>query len=259
VRGWFSRDVSVVPYDAVYPPDQTQQQTQQSNRQEFLTSEQAAEAAALGHLGYPEKVVVEGVSSGAAAAGVLQEGDAIDSVDGKPTPTTDALTSVLQAIPGGTTVPVAYTRLGQARTGTLTTKASTSRAGSLLGILVSDAPSAPFLVHIDVAQVGGPSAGLMLTLGVLDLVGGTDLTAGKVIAGTGTIDQNGTVGPIGGIQLKEVAAKGIGATVFLTPADNCTEAAAAPQPGLRLAKVRTLADALTALQDVRAGKTPPLC
>jgi Lon-like protease len=259
VRGWFAKDVSVVPEDAVRPPGQSQQQTQQENRQQFLNSEQAAEAAALGHLGYPVKVVVEGITTGSAAGVKLEEGDALESVAGRPTPDAATLTSVLESIPGGTTIPVTYTRLGKPGSATITTKKATDRAGSLLGILVSDAPSAPFDVDINVADVGGPSAGLMLTLGILDLVGDTDLTGGKVIAGTGTIDEKGTVGPIGGIQLKMVAAKGIGATTFLTPAANCTEAAEAPQPGLTLAKVATLDDALTALADVRAGKTPPTC
>jgi PDZ domain-containing protein len=259
VRGWFAKDVSVVPEDAVYPPDQSQQQTQKQNRQAFLTSEQAAEAAALGHLGYPVKVVVEGTTDGSPAAGTLKEGDAIESVAGRATPDTATLTAVLQSIPGGTAVPVTYTRLGAPGSATITTRKATDRAGSLLGILVSDAPSAPFTVDINVADVGGPSAGLMLTLGILDLVGDQDLTGGKVIAGTGTIDEKGSVGPIGGIQLKMVAAKGIGATTFLTPAGNCTEAEQAPQPGLTLAKVATLDDALTALADVRAGRTPPTC
>lgn len=259
VRGWFARNVSVVPEEAIYPPNQTPQQTQQANRQQFLTSEQAAEAAALGHLGYPTKVVVEGFSSGSPSKGELEEGDALESVDGTATPDTDTLSSVLTSIPGGTTVTVGYTRLGKPGTATITTKAATDRKGSLLGILVVEQPFAPFDVDINVADVGGPSAGLMLTLGILDLVGDTDLTGGKVIAGTGTIDPKGKVGPIGGIQLKMVAAHDIGAKLFLAPADNCSEAKQAPQPGLTLAKVSDLDDALTALQDWRAGKTPPTC
>jgi Lon-like protease len=259
VRGWFAKDVAVVPEEAIYPPDQTQQQIQRANRQQFLTSEQAAESAALGHLGYPEKVVVQDFSPGSPSKGALEEGDAIESVNGTATPDPDVLNKVLTAIPGGSTVTVAYTRLGKPGTATVTTKKATDRAGSLLGILVIQQPSAPFDVDIEVADVGGPSAGLMLTLGLLDLVGDTDLTGGKVIAGTGTIDGSGKVGPIGGIQLKMVAAKDIGAKVFLVPADNCTEAKAAPQPGLRLAKVSDLDDALTALQDYRAGKAFPTC
>jgi PDZ domain-containing protein len=259
VRGWFAKDVAVVPEEAVYPPNRTPQQTQQANRQQFLTSEQEAEAAALGHLGYPDKVVVQGFSPGSPSKGKLQEADAVDSVNGQATPDTDTLNKVLTAIPGGSSVTIGYTRLGKPGTTTVTTKAATDRKGSLLGILVVQAPSAPFDVDIHVADVGGPSAGLMLTLGILDLVGDTDLTGGKVVAGTGTIDADGKVGPIGGIQLKMVAAHDIGAKMFLTPADNCSEAQRAPQPGLTLAKVASLDDALTALQDWRAGKTPPTC
>jgi PDZ domain-containing protein len=259
VRGWFDPEVAVVPEDVVYPPDQTQQQTQKQNRQAFLTSEQAAEAAALGHLGYPDKVVVQGVASGSPSQGKLQEGDAVDAVNGRATPDLDTLNKVLSSIPGGTTVTVSYTRLGKRGTVPITTKPAPNRAGSLLGILVIEMPSAPFDVDIHVADVGGPSAGLMLSLGILDLVGDQNLTQGKVVAGTGTIDAQGSVGPIGGIQLKMVAAHDIGARMFLTPAQNCTEAKQAPQQGLTLAKVRNLDDALTALRDLRAGRTPPTC
>ena len=180
-------------------------------------------------------------------------------MNGQATPDSDTLNKVLTAIPGGSTVTVGYTRLGTPGTATVTTKSATDRKGSLLGILVVQTPSAPFDVDIHVADVGGPSAGLMLTLGILDLVGDTDLTGGKVIAGTGTIDPAGKVGPIGGIQLKMVAARDIGARLFLTPASNCSEADQAPQPGLTMAKVSDLDDALTALQEWRAGKTPPTC
>jgi PDZ domain-containing protein len=259
VRGWFDKNVAVVPEEAVYPPDQSPQQTQQANRTAFLTSEQAAESAALGHLGYPKKVVVQDFSAGSPSTNALQKGDAIESVNGRPTPDPDTLNSVLTTIPGGSAVTVAYARLGQPGTATVTTKPAKDRAGSLLGILVIQQPSAPFDVNIQVADVGGPSAGLMLTLGILDLVGPQDLTGGNVVAGTGTIDAEGKVGPIGGIQLKMVAAEHVGAKLFLVPADNCAEAVAAPQPGLRLAKVSDLGSALTALTDFRSGRTPPSC
>ena len=259
VRGWFDDEVSVVPEESVYPPDQTEEETQKQNRQAFLTSEQAAESAALSELGYPDKVVVQGLSDGSPSKGQLQEGDAIEAIDGRPTPDTDTLDAVLTSIPGGTTIQVSYTRLGKPGIATITTEPATKRAGSLLGVLVREMPSAPFDVDIEVQGVGGPSAGLMLTLGILDLVGDTDLTGGKIIAGTGTIDPAGDVGPIGGIQLKMVAARDLGAAVFLVPADNCTEALQAPQPGLPLAKVADLDDALSALADVRAGRTPPSC
>ena len=258
VQGWFDSEVSVVPEETVYPPGRSEQETRDANRQAFLTSEEAAEAAALAELGYPVKVVVRGLSDDSPAEGQLQEGDAIESVAGRPTPDLATLDAVLGAIPGGTTVPVAYTRLGQPGTAMVTTRAADDE-GSLLGVLVQAQPAAPFDVDIAVGDVGGPSAGLMLSLGILDLVGDTDLTGGATVAGTGTIDATGKVGPIGGIQLKMIAAQEIGAKLFLVPADNCADALAAPQPGLTLARVSDLDQALTALGDFRAGRTPQSC
>ena len=258
VQGWFDSEVSVVPEETVYPPGRSEQETRDANRRAFLTSEEAAEAAALAELGYPVKVVVRGLSDDSPAEGQLQEGDAIESVAGRPTPDLATLDAVLASIPGGTTVPVAYTRLGQPGTAMVTTRAADDE-GSLLGVLVQAQPAAPFDVDIAVGDVGGPSAGLMLSLGILDLVGDTDLTGGATVAGTGTIDATGEVGPIGGIQLKMIAAQKIGAKLFLVPADNCADALAAPQPGLTLARVSDLDQALTALEDFRAGRTPQSC
>ena len=260
VAGWFDDEISVVPQEAVYPSGRSREETQRANRQAFLSSEERAEAVALERLGYPEKVVVRGLSGEESPSqGLLEENDAIESVDGRPTPDTAALDEVLGSIEGGSTVTVDYTRLGQPGTAQVTTGRATDREGALLGILVADRPSAPFDVDIQVADVGGPSAGLMLTLGILGLVGDTDLTEGAVIAGTGTIDEAGAVGPIGGIQLKMVKARDIGAELFLVPAANCEEALDAPQPGLVLARVADLDDALDALADHRAGRIPESC
>ena len=259
VQGWFDDEVAVVPEESVYPPDRSEEETRQANREAFLTSEQAAESAALGHLGYPVKVVVQEVPDGSPSADLLAEGDTVDAVDGTATPDSDALQDVLTGIPGGTTVTVDTTHLGEARQVEITTKAAPDRSGSLLGVSVLEQPSAPFDVQIDVKDVGGPSAGLMLTLGILDLVGDDDLTDGAVVAGTGTIDAQGTVGPIGGITLKMVAAQEIGADLFLVPADNCAEAKRVADPGFPLAKVADLDDALKALSDFEAGRTPAAC
>ncbi|UOY01317.1 YlbL family protein [Blastococcus sp. PRF04-17] len=259
VRGWFDDEVSVVPEEAVYPPDQTEEDTRRANRQAFLTSEQAAQSVALGHLGYPVKVVVQGFAEDSPSEGALEEGDALEAIDGRPTPDTEALDEVLSSIPGGTEITVSYTRLGEPGTATVTTKRAEDRQGSLLGITILEQPSAPFDVDIQVEDVGGPSAGLMLALGILDLVGDDDLTGGAVIAGSGTISMDGEVGPIGGIALKMVAAAEIDAELFLVPAGNCAEALAADDPGFPLAKVATLEDALEALADFGAGRTPETC
>jgi len=259
VRGWFDDEVSVVPEESVYPPDRSEEETRRANREAFLTSEQAAQTVALGHLGYPEKIVVQGVGEDSPSAGLLEEGDAIEAIDGTPTPDVDALDEVLTGIPGGTTVTVAYTRLGEPGSVQVTTGSAEERDGALLGITILEQPSAPFDVDIQVEDVGGPSAGLMLTLGILDLVGDDDLTGGSVVAGTGTIDADGAVGPIGGITLKMVAAQDIDADLFLVPAGNCAEALRAPDPGYPLARVASLDDALDALADFEAGRTPEPC
>ncbi|MFW3171052.1 PDZ domain-containing protein [Geodermatophilus sp. CPCC 206100] len=259
VLGWFDDEVSVVPEESVYPADRTEEETREANREAFLTSEEAAETAALAALDYPVKVVVRGLADDSPSEGRLEEGDALESLDGRPTPDAATLDAVLASIPGGTPVTVAYTRLGERGTATVTTRAAEERDGSLLGVLIREQPSAPFDIDIRVEDVGGPSAGLMLTLGILDLVGDTDLTGGASVAGTGTIDASGTVGPIGGVQLKMVAARDIGAELFLAPAGNCADALATPQPGLTVARVATLDDALQALEDFRAGRTPEPC
>jgi PDZ domain-containing protein len=259
VRGWFDTEVSVVPEEAVYPSDRTEEETRRANREAFLTSEQAAQTVALGRLGYPVKVVVQGLAEDSPSDGLLEEGDAIDAVDGRPTPDDETLAEVLSSIPGGSSVTVAYTRLGEPGSATVTTRKAEDREGALLGISILEQPSAPFDVDIQVEDVGGPSAGLMLTLGILDLVGDDDLTGGAVVAGTGTIDRAGAVGPIGGIALKMVAAREIDADLFLVPAGNCAEAVAAADPGFPLARVATLDDALEALTDFEAGRTPAGC
>jgi PDZ domain-containing protein len=259
VQGWFDDEVSVVPEESVYPPDRSEEQTRVANREAFLTSEQAAQTVALGHLGYPVKVVVQGVPEKSPSSGELEENDALEAINGQPTPDQSTLAAVLAAIPGGTAVTVSYTRLGRPGSAEITTASAENGGGSLLGITILEQPSAPFDVDIQVEDVGGPSAGLMLTLGILDLVGDDDLTGGAVVAGTGTIDAKGAVGPIGGITLKMVAARDIGAELFLVPADNCAEAAAAADPGFPLAKVADLDDALAALADFEAGRTPAGC
>ncbi len=259
VRGWLDDEVAVVPEELVYPPDRSEEETREANREAFLTSEQAAESVALGRLGYPDKVVVKGFADDSPSEGALEEGDAIEAVDGRPTPDLAALDEVLTSIPGGTEVTVDYTRLGEPGSTTVTTRPATDREGSLLGVSVLLQPFAPFDVDIQVEDVGGPSAGLMLTLGILDIVGEDDLTDGAVIAGTGTIDIDGNVGPIGGITLKMVTARDIGAEMFLVPADNCAEALRVEDPGFPLARVASLDDALDALTDLQAGRTPETC
>ncbi|MDT0307844.1 S16 family serine protease [Streptomyces sp. DSM 44917] len=118
-------------------------------------------------------------------------------------------------------------------------------------------------VELNLADVGGPSAGLLFSLGIVDLLEGDgeggDLTGGRTVAGTGTIEADGTVGPVGGVPLKLRAARRDGATVFLVPREECGDATADTPEGLRLIPVGTLTDALDALRALNAGGDVPSC
>ena len=257
VKGWIQHDYAVVPRELIYPPDQTEQQVDQQNAQEFKTSQTSAETAALRNLGYPVQVTVKDIKAGTPADGVLKTGDVITSVDGTPVTTAGKLTELIRSKPAGTARTLGYARAGAASTVTITPKADDGTPR--IGVTVEENQPHPFQLKIDLDRIGGPSAGLMFTLGIIDKINPADLTGGKVIAGTGTIDAEGNVGPIGGVPQKLVAAKRDGATVFLTPAANCAEAVDNAVPGLPLAKVATLDDALKALEAVRAGHQPVLC
>ncbi|GAA2432485.1 S16 family serine protease [Streptomyces macrosporus] len=114
-------------------------------------------------------------------------------------------------------------------------------------------------VDLRLSDIGGPSAGLLFALGIVDKVDGDDLTGGRTIAGTGTIDANGKVGPVGGVPLKTQAARRDGATVFLVPEAECEAARAELPDGLRLIPVTTLDGALDALEALREGGRVPSC
>lgn len=126
-----------------------------------------------------------------------------------------------------------------------------------MGVL--DAPWAPFKIDFNLANIGGPSAGLMFSLAVVDKLTTGDINGGKFVAGTGTITGDGKVGPIGGITHKMYAAKEAGAEVFMVPAENCDEAKSAHEDGLQLIKVENLAGAVDALKTYSAGGEPPHC
>ncbi|MEV5914428.1 hypothetical protein DMH25_40035 [Streptomyces sp. WAC 01325] len=119
-------------------------------------------------------------------------------------------------------------------------------------------------VTLKLADVGGPSAGLLFSLGIIDKLNGDgtggDLTGGRTIAGTGTIDPAGKVGAVGGVSLKTQAASRDGATVFLVPKDECGDAKAELPKGLRLVPVTTLKGAVNALTALESGKgSVPSC
>ncbi len=257
---WASGDEQLVPRDLVYPPDKSREDVDKANDAEFKDSEDSAAYAALGYLKYAPAVTVAQVNDSGPAKGKLQVGDAIDAVDGKMTATLDEFTNILKATKPGEQVVLDYRRKNEpAGTVTVTLGSNPDRDYGYLGVAVLNAPWAPFSIDFNLANIGGPSAGLMFSLAVVDKLTTGDLNDGKFVAGTGTISPDGAVGPIGGITHKMSAARDAGATVFLVPAENCDEAVTGDQDGMRLVKVDTLTTAVDALHALSSGGDAPHC
>lgn len=272
VYGWLAHDNIVVPHDTLYPDGKTEQQSTQENAEEFSQSQESAKVAALKELDIPVKsqVVVSTVFKNSPAEGALHAGDVIKKVDGKPVKEmTDVAELVTKRKPGQdvvfSVVPVkeaaAAEKAGKEATRTDDVKMTTEKAKdgrAIVGIQAGTDHTFPFTIDIKLADVGGPSAGLMFALGIVDKLTPNDLTDGNFVAGTGTIDENGKVGPIGGIGMKTVGARAKGAEYFMTPKDNCATAAKDVPDGLTLIKVDTIDDAVDALDDIRKGDTADL-
>ena len=251
LEDWLNGDRAVVPRELIQPPGTSQAQIQQENTSEMLTSQDQATAAALTQLGIRQTgttVVVLSVPGGSPATDKLEPGDVVTEVDGVPVKSQTQLRAEIAKGKPGDDVKITYQRGTDASALTsITTKATPGDPKRpLIGITTTEKPIYPFTVRIRLSDVGGPSAGLMFALGIIDLLTPGQLTGGRVIAGTGTIDPTGTVGPIGGIQQKILGAQGSGASVFLVPADNCADAKQM-STHMRLVKVTNLAGALDAL------------
>jgi len=262
LRAWLDPSQAVVPESELFPPGQTAEQTQQQDTAQMASSQQTATAAALStlHIRYQTQVVVVQTVPGTPASAVLKPGDVIAAVDGKPVTGQAALSLLITSRPAGSVLQLTVLRAGktlQVQVRTVTTKDSGGEP--IIGVQVQERYKFPFIVHISVGDIGGPSAGMMFALGIIDKLTRVNLTGGKFIAGTGEITAAGLVQPIGGIQQKMVAARNAGATVFLAPAGNCADTAGAVPSGLRVVKVSTLPQAVSDLQAIKAGKPVPSC
>jgi PDZ domain-containing protein len=195
-------------------------------------------------------VLVSELAPGSAARGRLEAGDVLATVDGQAVRDASELRELITSRSPGEPVRIGYLRDGAAGTAVITTSEATGEDGepvAVIGVVTEEEPvEVPFEVEISLDEVGGPSAGLMFTLGILDKLDEPSLTGGKYIAGTGEISTDGTVGQIGGIDHKLVAARRKGADAFLVPADNCAEAVAGAPDGLLLVQDGTLTEALAA-------------
>lgn len=271
--GWLAHDNVVVPHDTLYPDGKTEEQSTQENAEEFSQSQESAKVAALRelHIAVSSRVIVSSVIKDSPAEGMLHAGDVIKAVDGTPVKEpADVAKLVTQHTPGEdvsfTIVPANEAKAAEkagkepeaSEKTTVTTAKSAEGDRAIVGIQAGTDHTFPFTVDIKLADVGGPSAGLMFALGIVDKLTPGSLTGGKFVAGTGTIDDKGRVGPIGGIEMKLVGARGAGAQYFLTPDLNCAAAASDIPSGLTLVRVKTIADAKKSLDKIRAGDTAGL-
>lgn len=257
---WLTPDDAVVPESEIFSPGQSQQEVVQQDTQEMVGSQQDATAAALCYLNIPFKTIntVQSTVPGMPAAGVLQKGDDITAVDGKQVTCHNSVVTMIRDRKPGAAVTLTINRSGSTKTVTLTTK--DVKGTPVVGVRLDPTSYVfPFTVKINISNIGGPSAGMMFALGIIDKLTKDNLAGGKFVAGTGEIGPAGDVQPIGGIQQKMAGARDAGATIFLAPAGNCSDTAGAVPGGLRVVKVSTLAGAVQDLQNIKAGRPVPSC
>jgi PDZ domain-containing protein len=253
---WFDPSRAVVPIDSVFPAGQTTEQRNEESVQRMVDSQHEATAAALSELDYdvePHPAVYD-VVDGSAAEGVLEVGDIIVSVDGQTVADT-ARVQELVAASEGDPVEIVLERGGEQSSVSVTPRASEVDGEQrwLVGVTLTADYDFPFEVTIQLNNVGGPSAGMMFALGIIDVLTPGELNGGQQIAGTGTIDAEGVVGRIGGIRQKLYGAVDAGASTFLAPAGNCDEVVGHVPEGLRVFAVADLDEALTVLETIRNG------
>ncbi|WP_370375372.1 PDZ domain-containing protein [Isoptericola sp. b515] len=256
--GWTAPERSVQPVESIFPEPITSEEQQEQGQAQMLSSQESATVAALTELGYevPTTMTVVAAAEDTGAEGVVEEGDVIVSLDGEPLATYPELLAALDGVTPGDDVVLGVERDGEPTDLTVTTGQGDGRA--LLGVLIDPVYDFPVDVTIQIEDIGGPSAGTMFALGIVDLLTPEDELGGVVMAGTGTMDVDGRVGPIGGIEQKMYGALRDGATWFLAPSDNCPQVVGHVPDGLDVVSVGTLAEARDAMEAIGAGETSDL-
>ncbi len=262
---WFDASRAVIPINEVFPADQTTEQRNEQSAAMMVDSQKEATAAALIELGYDVKPMVRvySLTPDSAATGLLEPDDIIRKADGTAVTDTAQLRSIV-ADGGGDPVDLTVERGGKELSVEVTPQRTQIDGESawLIGVTTLHDYAFPIDVTIQLDNVGGPSAGMMFALGIIDTLTEGELNGGADVAGTGTINSAGEVGPIGGIRQKLYGALGAGADYFLAPESNCDEVVGHVPSGLQVFSVATLDDALdvmTALRDDADLSTLPTC
>lgn len=244
---WIDKTQSVVPEGDILAPGETQEEEFQRARSQMDTSKiDAAVVALTKYTSYPDQhgqgVLVESVLPGSPADGKLFAGDLIIALEGRPVKDENDLGLHIRAAGVGHPITFRIMAGGETHDVEVTPVRDPNRQVPIVGVFPVN--NFPFPLSIDSGDIGGPSAGLMWTLGLVDVLTPGDLTGGKIIAGTGTIGLDGGVGRIGGISEKVVAAERAGAVVFFAPAGEASEAEAVAGSGIQVVPVTTYLDAI---------------
>ena len=250
LRAYFDPDAAVWPRSSIYGPDETDESSDRESAVAMVSSQDTAIAAALTELGEKVDPIVEvlDVTPGLPAEGKLKVRDVLLDVGGiAVTEAQDVVDAVDQA-KAGEPIPFVVRRGGKRVSVEVTPR---EVDGDLrVGITPGVGFDFPFRVSVNIADnIGGPSAGLMMSLAIFDTLTPGSMTDGADIAGTGTITPSGKVGPIGGIQQKIAAARDAGAELFLVPADNCDGIGGVDPGDMRLARATTMHRAVVTLSD----------
>ena len=265
IAAWISSDRRIVDRNEVCPQDQSAQQVEETGKAQMTASQDSAVIAALvetGKAGAMHLTVTEVTEQQTSTE--IQAGDVLETITPQGGQTTtlasfSQLRELMTTIPEGTRVTLGVRRGDQKASAALTTIApQEGTTGSLLGLSLKISVDSPVEATFGLSDVGGPSAGMMFALGVVDEITPGSLTGGKDISGTGTIDMTGQVGPIGGIQQKMAGARESGSTFFLAPASNCNEVTGHEPKGMQVFAVNTLHEAIAATEAIASGNTSGL-
>ncbi len=251
---YLEKDAEIDPEEMWFPKGVSGKQVQQQNTADMVDSQETAEVVALRKAGktVPEKILIGIVDPKAPSGKALHVKDQLLSLNGAPVSDLASVHTAMAKVKPGETVQVVLSRAGKKLTvAAKTGKSSDGRA--VLGIGLDPTYTLPAKVTVNVGDVGGPSAGMMFTLAIYDKITPGALTGGQQVAGTGTISEDGTVGPIGGIAHKMVGAKRVGATYFLAPASDCDEVVGNIPKGMTVVKVSTIDEALAAMKKIATG------
>lgn len=264
---WILTNDELVPLEQLFPPGQSQEAVQEKNAAAFAASESNATLAAMNYLKRPVETMVMDVSEDSPAQGAVHINDVIKKIDDVEISMPGELAEEIRKHQPGDTVTLTVERQEREEkvdVELMDMPEELREKGmkgpvAFLGVTSVAQPAGDLKVEYNLTDIGGPSAGLMFSLAVVDKLSPGELSGGKFVAGTGTIDGSGAVGPIGGITHKIRAAKDAGAETFLVPANNCREALTVDTEEMNLVKVDSLEDAVKDLETVNSGGEASPC